>query len=125
MANKALVVDDNFYNRDLARLALENTEFTVIAEAENGIDALQMLERDVYDLLILDLAMPELDGIGVLNELRKDPRCKHMTIVVVTAHAHLAGSIELDVDFVLYKPIDINSFRTFLQRLKPAQRIAG
>lgn len=123
MPNNALVVDDNFYNRDLARLALENTGYDV-AEAANGIEALQMLEQNVYDLLILDLAMPELDGIGVLTELRKNPVYKGMTIVVVTAYSHLAGGIEEEVDFVLFKPVDINNFKTFLHRLKGVQQPA-
>jgi CheY-like chemotaxis protein len=124
MLNKALVVDDNFYNRDLARLALESAGYSVV-EAENGREALRNLEQETYHLLILDLAMPEMDGIGVINELRKSSQHRNMKIVVVTAHAHMTGPIDLDADFVMFKPIDINSFMTFLQRLKsgpqPAQ----
>lgn len=116
MTNKALVVDDNYYNRDLARLALENAGFDV-AEAEDGVYALQQLESKKYDLLILDLAMPRLDGLGVITQLRHNMTHKNMKIVVVTAHSHLAEVIEREADFVMYKPIDINVFVTFLKRL--------
>jgi CheY-like chemotaxis protein len=119
MFHKALVVDDNFYNRDLARMALENAEYTV-AEAENGMLALQMLQEETYDLLILDLAMPELDGIGVISEIRKRDIARKMKIVVVTAHSHMTGPVEMDADFVMFKPIDIAIFVTFLNRLKQA-----
>lgn len=122
MTNSALVVDDNFYNRDLARLALENAGYSVI-EAENGLEALQKLENDTYDLLILDLAMPEMDGIGVMNELRKMPQHQKMKTVVVTAHSHMTGSVEMEADFLMFKPIDINSFMTFLNRLKSSQAV--
>src|SRR5688572_8783465 len=109
MSNKSLVVDDNYYNRDVARLALENAGYTV-EEAEDGIEALQKLAQETYDLLILDLEMPELDGIGVLNEIRKANQHNHMKVIVVTAHPEMTGDINVDVDYVMYKPIDIQIF---------------
>lgn len=117
MTNKALVVDDNFYNRDLARLALEQAGF-VVDEAENGVEALQYLETELFDLLILDIEMPELDGIGVIREIKRTSQHNHMKIIIITAHSFLAGSINEMADFVMHKPIDINLFVTFLNRLK-------
>jgi CheY-like chemotaxis protein len=119
MFNKALVVDDNYYNRDIARMALENAGYDV-TEAEDGIKALNLLKSELYDLMILDMAMPELDGTGVIVELRKHPQHQQMKIVVVTAHAHMTDGVQVDADFVMYKPIDIQFFATFLRRLKPA-----
>jgi two-component system, chemotaxis family, chemotaxis protein CheY len=125
VSNKSLVVDDNFYNRDVARLALENAGYTV-EEAENGIEALQKLSHATSDLLILDLEMPELDGIGVLNEIRKVPHHNQMKVIIVTAHPEMTGDITADeVDYVMYKPIDIQIFRVFLQRLRPVDIRAG
>ena len=118
MFNKALVVDDNYYNRDIARMALENAGYAV-TEAEDGIAALDLLKSEGYDLMILDLAMPELDGVGVITELRKHPQHQQMKIVVLTDHAHMADGVEVDADFVMYKPIDIQFFATFLRRLRP------
>ncbi len=68
----ALVGDDNFYNRDLCRLALEFAGYQVI-EAANGIEILDILASQPVELLILDLAMPEMDGIGVIKALRNRP----------------------------------------------------
>src|SRR5688572_32021827 len=123
MSNKSLVVDDNYYNRDVARLALENAGYTV-EEAENGIEALQKLAHETYDLLILDLEMPELDGIGVLNEIRKATH-HQMKVIIVTAHSEMTGDIMVEVDYVMYKPIDIQIFKVFLQRLRLADVRAG
>lgn len=119
MVHKALVVDDNFYNRDIARLALEDAGYDVV-EAENGREALQYLDIEAFDLLILDLAMPKLDGVGVVTELRKKQHLNHMKIIIITAYSHMADGIEMDVDFVMYKPIDIVYFVSFIQRLKAA-----
>jgi two-component system, cell cycle response regulator DivK len=120
MSGKSLVVDDNYYNRDVARLALENAGYTV-EEAQNGIEALQKLAHKTYDLLILDLEMPELDGIGVLNEIRKVTQHNHMKVIIVTAHPEMTGDVTVEVDYVMYKPIDIQIFRVFLQRLRQVE----
>ena len=121
MAQKALVVDDNFYNRDLFRLALENVGFEV-DEVDDGRKALNYLQGKSCDLLILDLAMPELDGVGVLEAIRNLSTRSQMNVVVITAYAHMAGGIiDEEADFVLYKPIDIQEFAALLRRLQSAR----
>ena len=113
----ALIVDDNFYNRDLCSLALNHLGI-LSAEAENGRIALELLSTQAFDLLLLDLAMPELDGRGVIQKLEEMGIRDNLTIVVITAHAHLASDVEQLADFVMYKPIDIQLFTQFLQRLR-------
>ena len=117
MIESSLIVDDNFYNRDLVRMALDTLGFSS-DEAVNGRDALTKLQTDVYDILLLDIEMPEVNGIEVLRELRKDDRHNHMKVVLMTAYRDLAKDIERDVDYVVYKPIDINNFVVFLMKLK-------
>jgi CheY-like chemotaxis protein len=122
----ALIVDDNYYNRDLCRLALEHAGFSV-SEAETGLAALNVLKDQTFDLLILDLAMPELNGVGVIRQLSHQPKHEDMSIVVMTANPHMATEeVDLQVDFVLYKPIDIIDFTAFVQRLvkKPTATVA-
>lgn len=113
----ALIVDDNFFNRDLCRLALEHAGYSVI-EAETGREAVNLLNEQTFDLLVLDLQMPELNGIGVIREIGHQTRHRDMSIVVMTANPHMAtAEVEMEVDFVMYKPIDILSFTAFVERL--------
>lgn len=115
----ALVVDDNFYNRDLCSLALQHVGYTV-TEAENGVEAVSLLEQRRYDLLVLDLAMPDMDGLEVIREIRRKVIHPHMCIMVMTANPHMAmhEEVELAADYVMYKPIDITAFSKLLERLR-------
>jgi CheY-like chemotaxis protein len=81
---KALVVDDNPDSRRLATMFLNDEGFET-REAENGSHALKQLQEFTPDLIILDLLMPEMDGMTFLEALRRDPRYLHLPVVVVTA----------------------------------------
>lgn len=116
-----LVVDDNYFNRDLCRIALDHIGYEVV-EAENGRQALDLLQDRTFPLLVIDLAMPEVDGLSVIREVRRQEQHRSMHIVAMTAHSHLATSEVSEIaDLVMYKPIQIESFVVFLQRLKGAQ----
>jgi CheY-like chemotaxis protein len=114
---RALIVDDNYYNRDVAGLALKHAGYEVM-EAEDGREALNILDKNNFDLLLLDLAMPEVSGMGVLQELRTQPQHKKMCVIIMTANPHMAmGEIDTMADFTMYKPIDVMEFTRFIQRL--------
>lgn len=116
-ATTALVVDDNYFNRDLCTLALEHVGYKV-TEAENGVKALAVLDHQTFDLLVLDLAMPELDGASVIRRIREQKVHYRMTIIVITANHHLAtDEVGLSADYLMYKPIDIEEFARFATRL--------
>jgi CheY-like chemotaxis protein len=113
----ALIVDDNYFNRDLCALALEHINYQV-SHAVNGLEAIKILQERKFDLLILDLEMPELDGRGVMRQIREMNIHQTMSIIVMTANAHMAtNEIDMNVDFVVYKPIDVNEFSRLAQRL--------
>lgn len=115
-APTALVVDDNYYNRDLCRLALEHVGYEV-TEVENGALAVQRLQDETFDLLILDLAMPELNGVEVLREIKN--RYAPMSIIVMTANPHMVvEEVSEYVDLVMFKPIDITGFIKLVRRLR-------
>ncbi|MCC6801981.1 MAG: response regulator [Anaerolineae bacterium] len=114
---KALVVDDNFFNRDLCRLALESAGYEVI-ERDNGRGAIDLLKSQTFDLVVLDLAMPEVTGVDVLRELDQASLRRSTFIVVMTANPHMATEeVQQQVDFVLFKPIDVQTFTQFARRL--------
>jgi len=79
-----LVVDDNEMNRDLLSRRLRRDGHTVVI-AEHGRAALDALARDPYDLVLLDIMMPELTGYEVLEIMKKDATLQHIPVVMITA----------------------------------------
>ena len=72
LAGNLLVIDDNRVNRLLLVRGLEQ-DGHVVASAENGRQGMEMLRAKPYDLVLLDIEMPELDGFQVLEQLLHDP----------------------------------------------------
>ena len=83
-AGTILVVDDNEMNRDLLSRRLRRDGHTVVI-AEHGRAALDALARDPYDLVLLDIMMPELTGYEVLEIMKKDAALQHIPVVMITA----------------------------------------
>lgn len=115
--HRALIVDDNNDNREIFRIVLESVGYTAY-EATNGVAAMSMLQKGNFELMLLDMQMPQMDGRAVLNEVRGDPLFDSMIIVVVTANPQIATIIEDLASYVLYKPIEPVVLATFLQRIK-------
>jgi signal transduction histidine kinase/DNA-binding response OmpR family regulator len=100
-----LVVEDDAPTREVIRRALERDGWAV-SEAENGRRALQCIARQVPDLVLLDLMMPEMDGFEFVAELRKSESGRRIPVVVVTARELSAEDRERlkgDVRRVLHK----------------------
>ena len=104
---RILVVDDNATNRELARRILEAFEGTV-AEVDGGAAALEILARDAFDVVLLDLRMPDIDGHEVLNRLReRSGPNRDVPVLAFTADAMIGDSAALErFDGVVLKPID-------------------
>lgn len=89
--NKIAVVEDNPDNRLLVRVILEPTY--EVADYEDGFAALEGLPRAVPDVVLLDVSLPEMDGVEVLRRIRSDPALRHLPVIALTAHA-MAGDRE-------------------------------
>jgi CheY-like chemotaxis protein len=87
-----LVADDEPNVRLMLKTALELSGYNV-KEAVSGTDALEKVERNAPDLMLLDMRMPDVDGIGVLEHMRQWPPERRPRVVVLTAH----GSVPLAV----------------------------
>lgn len=83
-APKILVVDDEPVSLMLLDTILRRSNF-VVTTAASGQDALNQLNTESFDLMILDLLMPEMDGLTLLELLREDPKLKNLPVVVFTA----------------------------------------
>lgn len=105
---RVLVADDNRVNRLLLCRSLELMGHQV-SSAENGRQALALMREQRFDLLLLDLAMPELDGFGVLEARLLDPALGEVAVIVTSSLggvAPVARCIELGADDFLHKPVD-------------------
>jgi CheY-like chemotaxis protein len=119
MSNKrVLVVDDNVTNLKLIGCLLA-TESCDISTAVNARDALVMLKAARPDLLLLDLQLPDMDGLALTRILRADPALADLPIVAVTAYA-MKGDEEraraAGVDSYITKPIAKDEFRRVVSR---------
>jgi CheY-like chemotaxis protein len=81
---KVLVADDMVQIRTLLANALTQKGFTVFT-AENGLQALNLIRKEMPDCCLLDIMMPQLSGFDLLEILRKDPRYAAIPVVMVTA----------------------------------------
>lgn len=99
-----LVVDDNAVIRRLTSVVLRRAGHTAVA-AESAAEALALLEDTPVELALLDLAMPDVDGLTLLKQLRADPRFQRLPIIMLTASAH-------DEDRMLARAAGANDFLT-------------
>jgi CheY-like chemotaxis protein len=108
---RILVAEDNAVNRKLAMHLLTRRGHTVLS-AENGYEALTLLEKETVDLVLMDIQMPEMDGLTATREIRKREAGtgRHVPIVALTAHA-MSGDRQLceaaGMDAYITKPIQV------------------
>jgi len=105
---RLLVADDNKVNRLLLGRTLE-LQGHQVSSADNGRRALEMLRGERFELLLLDLEMPELDGFALLEILATDAALREVPVIVTSSLegvAHVARCIELGADDYLHKPVN-------------------
>lgn len=110
MESKAsiLVVDDNPDNRDLLVRHIQRQKHSTVT-AENGEEALQLLNTQPFDLVLLDIMMPGMSGFDVLEHMKSDPQLENLPVVMVSALNELDNvekCITLGADDYLVKPIN-------------------
>lgn len=103
-----LVVDDDPVTRLMLSGSLER-EGHQVATAEDGSQALDLVRSKSFDVVLLDVLMPQMDGYGVLEQLKGDPNLRHIPVIMVTGVDDIGSAvrcIELGADDYLSKPID-------------------
>jgi len=116
--NTILIVDDEHFNLDILEYSLEEFENFILIRANNGVKALEIVNSKKIDLIILDVSMPEMDGLEVLQTLKAQEQTKYIPVIMVTAkmeekHKSLTYGAE---DFLL-KPIDVIELKLKVQNL--------
>ena len=82
-----LVVDDFSTMRRIVRNLLKELGFANVDEAEDGAVALQKLKSSPYDFVVTDWNMPNMDGLTLLQSIRRTPELKHLPVLMITAEA--------------------------------------
>ena len=103
-----LVVDDHDFSRDAVARSLALDGHTVFV-AKNGHQALTLLRARSFDLVLLDIMMPEMNGFQVLEQCRSDPQLRHIPIVVISGSDDLDSvvrCVEMGAADYLFKPFD-------------------
>lgn len=103
-----LLVEDNLINQQVAKEFLADTRIKISC-AENGKLAVEMLQQQAFDLVLMDIQMPEMDGLSATRYIRKELNMHEIPIIAMTAHA-MEGDVEKSViagmNQHLTKPID-------------------
>ena len=129
---KVLIVDDNLVNRRVARLLIE-PQGLIATEAENGREALDILEREPFDMVLLDMHMPVMDGRETIKVIRASHEPWHkIPVIALTADA-MSGDREkclnLGMDGYVAKPVDQRELFVeileVMNRLGPQEKING
>lgn len=148
---KILIVDDNDVNRDLLNMVLEKDHMTVTAV--NGLDALQKLSEQMFDVVLMDVQMPEMDGLeatSIIRSLEKSEKLpknlpvyianrvhdrlagKKLPIIAITAHAMAEDKeqcVKAGMDSYLTKPFQpeqvITAIRSVMQEVVSAAKGPG
>jgi len=122
----AMVVDDSITMRRVSQRLLERHGMRVVT-ANDGVDALEKLEDEIPDIVLLDIEMPRMDGYEFAGKLRNNPETVKTPIIMITSRGgekHRARAIELGVNDYLGKPYQeqemLESVRTLLGDKAPA-----
>ena len=106
---RILVVDDNEDNRYTLTRRLQREGWTDLATAENGREALTLVAKERFDLVLLDIMMPEINGYEVLKQLKTDPATRDIPVLMISALSEFESvvrCIELGAEDYLPKPFN-------------------
>ncbi|RSL28911.1 response regulator [Salibacterium salarium] len=115
--SKILIVDDQYGIRVLLNEILQKDGYKIM-EASNGIQALDILEKEEPDLMLLDMKIPGMDGVEILQERENKQLSAHTKVVLMTAYGELNMMNEaqkLGASTYISKPFDIDEVRNEIE----------
>lgn len=118
---RILIVEDSGTMRSLLVQALEDLDPDAkIDEAQNGFEALRMLPRERYDLILTDINMPEINGLELVSFVKGNPSYRAIPLVIVSTEGSdrdRAKGLELGADRYLVKPFESGEFQRLVSDL--------
>ena len=125
--SRVLVVDD--YENMRKRLCASLQRLGVhVAEATNGVEALERLRAEPFDIVFTDIVMPEMDGFELCEEIRDSAELNHLAIVVVSTHydaRYIIRALRLGADDYLPKPIEDSLVEQVYDRVTTPVSLGG
>jgi len=103
---KILIIDDEIELVNLVKIRLEANGYEV-ATANSGLEGLSQAISGLPDLVILDIAMPEMDGYTTLQKLKEEAKTKNIPVIMLTAHSKMESLFEMEgVSDYIVKPFE-------------------
>ncbi len=116
---RVLIIEDNEDNLSLMRLLLERAKYEVLT-AEDGITGVEIASKEQPEIILLDLAMPEMDGWEVAQELKSNIQTQNIPIIVVSAHTlpkDRERAFEAGCDAFIVKPFSVAKLIEEIEKL--------
>lgn len=116
---KVIFCEDDPSIQKLIRVALRSTPHEIHI-AGDGVEGLELIERERPDVVFTDISMPVLDGLQLINELKARPHLKHIPVVVITASVQrhqMEEAYRHKIAGHLNKPFSVHDLRTKVERL--------
>ena len=117
---KFLVVDDFSTMRRIVRNLLKELGYTNVDEAEDGAIALQKLNSGSFDFVVTDWNMPNMDGLTLLQTIRRTPQLKHLPVLMITAEAkkeNIIAAAQAGASGYVVKPFTTVTLAEKLQKI--------
>jgi len=117
---KILIVDDFSTMRRIIKNLLRDLGYTNMAEADDGITALPMLQNSNYDFLVTDWNMPGMQGIDLLKAVRNDPKLAGLPVLMVTAESkrdQIVEAAQAGVNGYIVKPFTAATLKEKIDRI--------
>ncbi len=117
---KFLVVDDFSTMRRIIRNLLKELGFTNVEEAEDGASALNKLQSGRFEFVVTDWNMPNMSGLQLLENIRKDPNLKHLPVLMVTAEAkreNIVAAAQCGASGYIVKPFTASTLEEKLNKI--------
>jgi two-component system chemotaxis response regulator CheY len=126
---RILIVEDSATMRSLLASSLEDLEIPVkVVEAENGFEALRLLPRETFDLVVTDINMPDINGLELVSFIKSNERYTQIPLVIVSTEGSERDrhkGMGLGADAYLVKPFEPNDFRQLVTDLLTRDREGG
>jgi len=125
MPLRVLIVDDESYIRDLVRETLESRSYET-GVASNGLEALDILSRERYDILVTDVVMPGMQGLDLLKRVKRShPQMKVVVLTAFPRQSDIGDFLLQGADDFLPKPFRANDLIAVLRRLESPPPAGG
>lgn len=118
VAIRALIVDDAMFVRNFMQKVLSSLGVEVVAQGENGIEAIQMMEEYKPDILFIDITMPMLDGVSALQKIREKNQEIYIVVVSAMGRQDLQNkALSVGANDFVTKPFVAENINEVLERL--------